>query len=108
MSSPIKRYDVVAGRPYTARDGEEKKHWINVGRATAWDDGGISIELHAIPVGGWFDGKLNLFEQKEREQASTSRTQRPAPQRDSGGSTAGEDPDIPFRSPITRRTWSVL
>lgn len=97
MSSPTKRYDVVAGRPYTARDGEEKKQWINVGRATAWDDGGISIELHAIPVGGWFDGKLNLFEQKEREQASNGRSapaSRQKPQNDSSGFE--ESPDIPF------------
>jgi single-strand DNA-binding protein len=36
------------------------------------------------------------------------RTQRPPQQRDSGGSTAGEDDDIPYASPITRRTWSVL
>jgi single-strand DNA-binding protein len=38
------------------------------------------------------------------------RTQRQAPQqeRTSGGSQAGEDDDIPFRSPITRRSWSVL
>jgi hypothetical protein len=93
MSSPSKRYDVVAGRPYTARDGEEKKHWINVGRATAWDDGGISIELHAIPVGGWFDGKLNLFEQKEREQAAGGR----APRQASKPVTDGfEDQDVPF------------
>jgi hypothetical protein len=91
MSSPTKRYDVVAARPYTNRDGEEKKQWINVGRATAWDDGGISIELHAIPVGGWFDGKLSLFEPKPKD-GEAPRQERP--QR--AGRTEAATSDIPF------------
>ena len=104
MSAPTKRYDVVAGRPYTTRDGEEKKQWINVGRATAWDDGGISIELHATPCGNWFDGKLNLFEQKPRD-AQGERSQ-PESQKSTGGSVAGDpEDDIPFAPRNTRRTW---
>lgn len=103
MSAPTKRYDVCAGRPYTTRDGKEKKHWINVGRATAWDDGGISIELHATPAGNWFDGKLSLFEQKPRDQDQRG-SQREAPRHESRSSegkppqsTDGfEDSDIPF------------
>lgn len=82
MSNPTKRFDVVAGRPYIS-GGEEKKHWINVGRATAWDDGGISIEMFAVPVGAWFDGKLNLFEQKPKEGNKPQRQERPA--RSGGG-----------------------
>ena len=73
MSSPKKRYDICAGRPY----GDDKKHWIQVGRLTEWDDGGLSIELHTVPVGGWFDGKLSVFEQKEREGGQQQRSQRP-------------------------------
>jgi hypothetical protein len=63
MSKPIKRYDLCAGRPY----GDDKKHWINIGRGTEWDDGSISVELFAAPVGNWFDGKLQLFEQKPKD-----------------------------------------
>lgn len=80
MSSPKKRYDICAGRPY----GDDKKHWIQVGRLTEWDDGGLSIELHTVPVGSWFDGKLSVFEQKEREQAQQRRPQRQAAQDDFG------------------------
>jgi hypothetical protein len=90
MSAPTKRYDVVAGRPYTTRDGEDKKQWINVGRATAWDDGGISIELHAIPCGNWFDGKLSLFEQKPREQG------RQEPRRSAPPVDDFDQDDVPF------------
>jgi hypothetical protein len=103
MSTVNKRFNVAAGRPYTTRDGEEKKAWVNLGRATQWDDGGISIELHAVPVGNWFDGKLNLFEEKKDDQG-TQKQQRPARgQRDqSNGDMDGDD--VPF-SPFRRHSY---
>jgi hypothetical protein len=64
MGNPTKRYDICAGKPYT-KGGETKKQWIKVGKLTEWDDGGPSIELHAVPAGSWFDGKLACFEQQE-------------------------------------------
>lgn len=93
MASPKRRFDVCAGRPYTTRDGEEKKQWINVGRLTEWDDGGMSLELHAVPTGSWFDGRLACFEPKPKEgEQRESRPQR--------GSTRSAEPqlddDIPF------------
>lgn len=66
MGTPTKRYDICAGRPYTKRDGTEKKQWIKVGKLTEWDEGGPSIELFATPTGSWFDGKLSCFEQQEQ------------------------------------------
>ena len=66
MGTPTKRYDICAGKPYTKRDGTEKKQWIKVGKLTEWDDGGPSIELFATPTGSWFDGKLSCFEQQEQ------------------------------------------
>lgn len=67
MGSVTKRMDVVAGRKYTMRSGEEKTHWINCGEAAEWDDGGISLRIHAMPAGNWFDGTLRLFERKDRD-----------------------------------------
>lgn len=78
MASPSKRFDVVAGRPYTTRDGEEKKQWINVGRMTEWDDGSFSLELHAIPAGNWFDGRLSVFEPKPKDGEQRPERSRPA------------------------------
>ncbi len=92
MSSPTKRFDVVAARPYQTRDGEEKKQWINVGRATAWDDGGFSIELHAVPVGAWFDGKLSCFEPKPKDGEAPKRQERPS----RGGGDSFPDDTVPF------------
>lgn len=106
MASPKKRYDICAGRPY----GDDKKHWINVGRLTEWDDGGLSIELHTVPVGAWFDGRLSVFEQKDREQGGTSSSggrggapnrQRPARAVESSRDDAPLDDDIPF---VTNRS----
>ncbi len=90
MSTVTKRFNVAAGRPYTTRDGEEKKQWVNLGRATQWDDGGISIELHAVPTGNWFDGKISLFEEKKDDQAA------PARQRPARGAAPDSDDDLPF------------
>jgi hypothetical protein len=95
MASPKKRFDVVAARPYSTRDGEEKKQWINVGRMTEWDDGGFSIELHAIPTGNWFDGRLSVFEPKPKDGEQPQRQARP--QRQQSAAPADFDPeDLPF------------
>lgn len=92
MAQPTKRFNVAAGKPYTTRDGEDKKQWVNIGRATQWDDGGISIEFTAMPVGNWWDGKASLFPQDEdRQQSQQRRPQRQAPQDD-----FQQDSEIPF------------
>src|SRR6185312_18821 len=53
MSAPRKRFDLVAGRKYTTRNGEEKVHWINCGEGVEWDDGSITIQQRTVPVGNW-------------------------------------------------------
>lgn len=90
MASVKQQFDVCACRKYSMRDGTEKKHWINVGRGAQWDDGGISIELHAVPVGSWFDGKLSLFVKKDKDD------RKPASARKAASSDGFEDTDLPF------------
>lgn len=103
MAQVVQRYNVAAGRPYTTRDGQDKKQWINAGRAVQWDDGGISIELTAVPVGNWWDGKLSLFVQEEKQQSgngggqrqqAAQQRQQQAPRHNSGSDF--QDDDIPF------------
>lgn len=103
MAQVIKRFNVAAGKPYQSRDGQDKKQWVNAGRAVQWDDGGISIELTAVPVGNWWDGKLSLFEQQEgqqgvnvgqRQQAPQQQQVRPPQQRPNNDNF--QDDDIPF------------
>jgi hypothetical protein len=87
MSAPRKRFDLVAGRKYTTRNGDEKTHWLNCGEAVEWDDGSITIQQRTVPVGGWFDGTLRLFERRERD--AQPQRQVPAQQNDF-------DDSIPF------------
>jgi len=103
MAQVVQRYNVAAGRPYTTRDGQDKKQWINAGRAVQWDDGGISIELTAVPVGNWWDGKLSLFVQEEKQQggnnSGSQRQQAPQQRQQQGRSNPVDDFDsdsIPF------------
>lgn len=76
MGSVTKRFDVCAARKYQTRNGEDKTHWINCGEAAQWDDGGISLRMHSVPVGSWFDGSLKLFERKERDSEQQPRNTR--------------------------------
>ena len=80
----MNKFDVVAGRRYD-KGGEQKTQWINVGDATQWDDGNISIRLNSVPVGQWWDGTLKLFAQRAKGE---SRGQAPrgnsAPRNDTG------------------------
>lgn len=94
MSQPTARFNVSAARRYTLKSGEEKTHWISLGRATQWDDGGISIELHAVPVGNWFDGKISLFPEDKKEDQGQQR-QRPSRQQPQQ-SNDDFDSDVPF------------
>lgn len=92
MASPKNRFDVCAGRPY---GDEGKKQWINVGRMTEWDDGSYSLELHAIPTGNWFDGRLSVFEPKPKD--GEQRQERSRPQRSAASAAVIDDDSvIPF------------
>ena len=92
-SSPTKRYDICAGRPYTTKDGEEKKQWIKVGKLSEWSEGGPSIELFATPTGAWFDGKLSCFDQEGEKAGGQGKPASGRPNR-----SASPDPsdDPPF------------
>lgn len=92
MSGIKQKFDAVAARKYTTRDGQEKTQWVNCGRGVEWDDGNIEIELTTVPVGAWWNGKVKLFVQKERQQAA------PAPQRQAPppANDGFEDQSIPF------------
>lgn len=101
MANVTERYNIAAGRPYTTRDGEQKKQWVNIGRATKWDDGGISLEFTSIPVGNWWDGKASLFVQDEqsggqRQGGNRQQGQRPAQQQSAPAPGNYTDDDIGF------------
>ena len=60
----MKIMNIAYGKEYE-KDGEIKKHWLEVGKLFVYEDGGMQIKLESIPVD--FNGKLSVFEQKEKE-----------------------------------------
>lgn len=65
MSKMVKQFDACAGRDYKVSNGEQKTHWIHCGRMTQWDDGTFSLELHALPTFPNWNGKIQVFPQRE-------------------------------------------
>ena len=93
MSTIKQRFDAVAARKYTTRDGQEKTQWLNIGRAVEWEDGGIEVELTSVPVGNWWNGKFKLFVPKDRQQSAPAPAPAPRQQANHDGF---EDDSIPF------------
>lgn len=98
-----KTHDAVyAGEKYTDRDGNEKTRYLNVGALFARDDGSQTMKLESLPIG--FNGWINFYEPKEREQSggqqhsrparTESRPQRQAPQRSAPVDDFADD-DLP-------------
>lgn len=93
-----KTHDAVyAGEKYTDRDGNEKTRYLNVGALFERDDGSRTMKLESLPIG--FNGWINFYEPKEREQGqqqsrparTESRPQRQAPQRSAPDDFADDD-----------------
>ena len=61
-------HDVVATNgTYKDNQGNDKKRYINVGKAFTNDQGQISIKLESVPVGPDWSGWLSLYEPKSRD-----------------------------------------
>lgn len=96
MSEAMKKtHNVVAvtGK-YTDNTGQEKNRYVIVGAAFTREDGSMAIKMETIPVGTGWNGWLNLYLPKEKQQA-TAQPAQPAPAvQQTGGN------DEPFNDPI--------
>ena len=80
---------------YTNREGDEKKRYVNVGKAFTDDYGRISIKLETIPVGPEWSGWLSLYPAKTREEREESyRGNASSPK--TTATPDEDDDDIPF------------
>jgi hypothetical protein len=65
------RYDVMTGRTYTDRDGNQKTAWTRIGTMFATERG-FAISFDALPLPQLRDGKLEVravcFPPKEKEE----------------------------------------
>ena len=99
-----KKYDlVVATGAYKNKEGQDKTQWLNIGKVLEKQDGGLVMKLDCTPTSvinrdgnsvAW-DGWVQVFESKPREQSGAPQ-QQSAPEQ-SAGSDFGED--IPFLDP---------
>ena len=64
---------------YTDASGNEKNRYVTVGKAFIRDDKSVCIKVDAMPVGGEFNGWLNLYDLDEDRQAPAAA---PAPAND--------------------------
>jgi hypothetical protein len=73
-----KLYDavVVTGEYEDRQSGQKKKRYLTVG-AVFQGDKGPSLKLEALPVAG-FNGWINFYEPREREQKPAQQQQAPA------------------------------
>lgn len=89
------RYDAVAVRKYTDRDGNEQSSFTNVGVAFPFKDKpGYSVKLHCLPAPEAGEYTILLFPPKPRDDARSQGSNKPrasAPALDDGF-----DQDVPF------------
>ena len=79
---------VASTGKYTDANGNEKNRYFTVGRAFLRDDKSVTIKIDAMPVGGEWNGWLNLYDLDEDRQAVAATAPKPAP--------AADDTDLPF------------
>lgn len=63
MSKVSRRFNICAAR----LDHSGKRRWVKLGEAIEWDGGDVTIDLDTLPAGPWWDGKMRLFVQRDRE-----------------------------------------
>lgn len=72
------RYDAVAVRKYTDRDGNEQSSFTNVGVAFPFKDKpGYSVKLHCLPAPEAGEYTILLFPPKPRDDARSQGSSKP-------------------------------
>ena len=78
---------VAANGKYTDSAGQEKTRYVTVGKAFVRDDNSVTLKIDAMPVGGEWNGWLNLYDLDE------DRAPKPAP---AAPQPTVAESDIPF------------
>lgn len=78
---------VAANGKYTDAAGQEKTRYVTVGKAFMRDDNSVTLKIDSMPVGGEWNGWLNLYDLDDGQQAKPAQAA-PAP--------SVPETDIPF------------
>ena len=92
-----KLYDMTAVTGEYQSGGQTKKRYQNIGAVFEREDGSMCAKIENIPVGPGWNGWINFFEPRERNQGVDTGTSQGGGQ-SYGGSPASDDldQDIPF------------
>lgn len=98
MSDAMKKtHNVVAvtGKYQDRTTGQDKNRYVIIGAAFTREDGSMAIKLESIPVGGDWNGWLNLYVPKPKDAPAQGETKNQG-----GGQAPAQEPfkddDIPF------------
>ena len=93
MANVKKIYDMCAVTgTYTNKNNEQKNEYTNIGKFIIMDDNSFFSVMKTVPVGNW-DGKINYFEQKPKEEQAPQTNTNSA----SGIHAPGQEgSDLPF------------
>ena len=78
---------VAANGKYTDSAGQEKTRYVTVGKAFMREDNSVTLKIDSMPVGGEWNGWLNLYDLDDGQQARPAQAA-PAP--------SVPETDIPF------------
>lgn len=78
---------VAANGKYTDSAGQEKTRYVTVGKAFMRDDNSVTLKIDSMPVGGEWNGWLNLYDLDEGQKGKPAQAA-PAP--------SVPETDIPF------------
>lgn len=75
----VRMFDICVARPKT-NDSRDGVWWLRIGRASENEKGQISLFVDAIPF-DW-KGQAMLFEQRERDERTSTRSRTPSSEDD--------------------------
>ena len=96
MSDAMKKtHNLVAvvGK-YTDSQGQEKKRYLTIGAAFTREDGSMALKIESIPVGPEWNGWVNLYLPRDKQEQTPTQPAPPVSQ------TGGNDEGAPFNDPI--------
>ena len=104
----MKKFNIMAAKPYTDKQGVEKTKWVKIGSSVEMTDNQGNTkrfgDFDAIPTGTWWDGSFQEFEQEQQGQGGGGGYQQP--QQQQGGYNAPQNQQAAYNAPQQQQQQS--
>ena len=98
----MKKFNIMAAKPYTDNQGVEKTKWVKIGSMVEMVDNQGNTkrfgDFDAVPTGAWFDGSIQFFEQ-DQQQGQGGGGGYQQPQQQQGGYNAPQNQQAAYNAP---------